>query len=75
MAEDRIVIEGKKGGAAATMWGQFGMADCVDAAMDATQAIGLMGSVDMALRESQFTKLPIGHDSVLLLRQVGQPRM
>ena len=75
MAEDRIVVEGEKCGPAATISGQFGMADGVDAAVDPTQAISLMRPVDVSLGEAQFTKLSIGHNSVLRLGQVRQSRV
>jgi len=75
MAEDGTVVEREKGGSAAPVRRKLGMANRIDAAMNPTQAIRLVPTVHMSLREAQLAQLPIRHYPVLLLRQVSQPRM
>jgi len=68
MAEDRLIVEGEKSRSVAPQRRKLGVTDRIDAAINPTQAIGLMRSVDVALGETRFAKLLKGHDSVLLLR-------
>jgi len=58
-----------------TVRGEGGMADGIDTAVHPPQASGLLGARQMRFREAEVPQLPVGHDSMLLLRQIGQLKM
>ena len=75
MTEHGPVATSEDGGPALSVIGQSSVANGVHATVDPPQAICLVGTENMTLREPESAKLAERNDAVLGLRQLNQRTM